>query len=233
MAETRKRVLLKLSGEALMGNMQFGHDLPAIENICEKVKTLHDNNIEVCIVIGGGNIIRGVNSKIERNNADYMGMLGTVINALALQSVFTNLNLESKIYSAIEIAAMCEPFNRNKVIKSLNKSKIVIFAAGTGNPYFSTDSAAVLRAIEMNCQVLLKATQVDGVYTSDPKLDNTAKKYAQVSYQEILEKNLKIMDSTAIALAKDHKLPIIVFSMAENNNLVDIVNGKGDYTTIN
>lgn len=226
------RILLKLSGEALMGDKQSGYDQASILQLCKEIKSINDSGTKICLVVGGGNILRGAHSQIERATADYMGMLATVMNAMALRSTFTSLGVDARVLSALEIEAMCDSYNHQKALRLFEKSKILIFAAGTGSPFFTTDSAATLRAIEMNCQAMLKATQVDGVYDKDPRLDSNAKKYKNITYQEVLEKDLKIMDATSIALAKEHKLPIIVFSMSEEGALKRVLEGNGDYTII-
>lgn len=230
--ERHRRILLKLSGESLMGNNQFGLDYDFIQSLCMNIAALAKKNIEIAIVIGGGNIIRGTTSSVERITADHMGMMATIINALALSASFTKIGVSNRIYSPLNLENLCYPFNKTKAISCLKKGRIVIFAGGTGNPLFSTDTAAALRAIELNCDILAKATGVDGVYSADPKKDATAKKYSELSYQDIIANNLQIMDIPAISLAKDHNLPVLVFSTKDIAKLDNILNGEGSYTII-
>lgn len=230
--ERHRRILLKLSGESLMGNNQFGLDYDFIQSLCMNIAALAKKNIEIAIVIGGGNIIRGATSSVERITADHMGMMATIINALALSASFTKIGVSNRIYSPLNLENLCHPFNKTKAISCLKKGRIVIFAGGTGNPLFSTDTAAALRAIELNCDILAKATGVDGVYSADPKKDATAKKYSELSYQDIIANNLQIMDIPAISLAKDHNLPVLVFSTKDIAKLDNILNGEGSYTII-
>jgi uridylate kinase len=230
-----KRVLLKVSGEALMGSKQFGHDYAAINSISEDIKEVTDLGIEVCVVVGGGNICRGTEASLfgmERAAADYMGMLATVINSLALQNIMEKLNIHTRVLSAIPMMSICEPYIRRKAKRHMEKGRVVIFAAGTGNPFFTTDSAAVLRAVEMNCDLLLKGTQVDGVYNSDPVKNPNALKYGTITYTDVLKDNLQVMDMAAIALARENSLPIKVFSIKERGNFSKVLQGKGDYTKI-
>jgi len=230
------RILLKVSGEALMGDKSFGQDHQIINKICTEIKELHDKNIQICLVVGGGNIFRGMSaskSGMERASADHMGMLATVINAIALQDALEKLSVPTRIQSAIPMTAICEPYIKRKAVRHMEKNRIVIFAAGTGNPFFTTDTAAALRAIEMSCDCLLKATQVDGVYDSDPKANIKAKKYNNITYSEVLSKDLKVMDASAISLAREHELPILVYSIKQDNELKRIFNGKGSFTIIN
>ena len=230
-----KRVLLKISGESLMGELDFGQDHKTIDKICSEIKILFNRNIEIAIVVGGGNIFRGISAAalgMERSNADYMGMLATVINAIALQSSLEKMLVPTRILSAIPMTAVCEPYIRRKAIRHMEKSRIVIFAAGTGNPFFTTDTAATLRAVEMGCDVLVKATQVDGVYNLDPKLNPNAKHFPHISYSEVLSKNLKVMDASAISLARDNKLPILVCSIKKPQEMVNVFLGNGLYTLI-
>ncbi len=229
------RILLKISGEALMGPGQFGLHPPTVERIATEVKALHDLGVEVCMVIGGGNIFRGLQGSaqgMERTTADYMGMLATVMNALAMQGSLESLGVNTRVLSAIPMAQICEPYIRRRAVRHLEKGRVVIFAAGTGNPYFTTDTAATLRASEMSCDAIFKGTQVDGVYDSDPKKNPDAKRYDRVSYDVVLQKNLKVMDAAAIALARDNALPIIVFSLDAQNGLAGVVEGKGRFTTV-
>ncbi|WP_253308462.1 UMP kinase [Rickettsia endosymbiont of Orchestes rusci] len=230
-----KRVLLKVSGEALMGEKQFGHEYSVIRKIAEDIKEVIDLGVEVCIVVGGGNIYRGINAAfvgMERASADYIGMLGTVINALTLQNIMESLNIYTRVLSAIPMMSVCEPYIRRRAKRHMEKGRVVIFAGGTGNPFCTTDSAAVLRAIEMNCDILMKATQVDGVYDSDPKKNPAAKKYFTISYKDVITNNLQVMDMAAIAVARENKLPIKVFSIKEQGNFAKVIQGKGEYTTI-
>ncbi|KAB7615877.1 UMP kinase [Amylibacter sp. SFDW26] len=232
---TYKRVLLKISGEALMGDQGFGLNPPTVERIAGEVKNLHDLGVEVCLVIGGGNIFRGLQGSaqgMERTTADYMGMLATVMNALAMQGALEALNVHTRVISAIPMDQVCEPYIRRRAVRHLEKKRVCIFAAGTGNPYFTTDTAATLRASEMNCEAIFKGTQVDGIYNKDPKTNEDAVRYDAVSYDEVLQKNLKVMDASAIALARDNNLPIIVFSLDTPGGLAGILRGQGTYTTV-
>ncbi len=230
------RLLLKLSGEALMGDGAYGLDPATVERICMEIKSVHEMNVQICLVIGGGNIFRGVSaaaSSIERTSADYMGMLATVMNALAVQSVLEGLGVNTRVQSAIPMATVCEPYIRRRAIRHMEKGRIVIFAAGTGNPFFTTDTAAALRAVETGCEVLLKGTQVDGVYSADPKQTDDAKRFESLSYQDVMSKNLKVMDASAVALARENKLPIIVFSIHHPGGLARVATGGGRFTIIN
>lgn len=230
-----KRVLIKLSGEALMGDQQFGHDLATIERISRDVKDVCDKGVEVCIVVGGGNIYRGVSAAaigMERASADYMGMLATVINSLALQNSLERMGAQSRVLSAIPMMTVCEAYIRRRAIRHMEKGRVVIFAAGTGNPFFTTDTAAALRAVEMGCDALMKATQVDGVYSADPKKDPTAKRYEKLTYKNVLANDLKVMDAAAVSLARENKIPIIVFSLHSKGEFAKVVDGKGKYTII-
>ena len=229
------RILIKISGEALMGPNSFGLHPPTVEKIASEIKNVSKNNIQVCLVIGGGNIFRGLQGSAEgmqRTTADYMGMLATVMNALAVQSSLEALNVYTRVVSAIPMDQICEPYIRRRAIRHLEKKRVVIFAAGTGNPYFTTDTAATLRATEMGCEVLLKGTQVDGIYDSDPKINKGAKHFNKVTYDTVLQKNLKVMDASAIALARDNKIPIIVFSLHDKVGLLGILKGKGRFTSV-
>ncbi|HYN38093.1 MAG TPA: UMP kinase, partial [Rhodospirillales bacterium] len=211
-----RRVLLKLSGEALMGEQQYGIDLATIEHMAADISAVHAMGVQVCLVVGGGNIFRGVSKAadgIERATADYMGMLATVMNALALQSVLERSGLHTRVQSAIPMTTVCEPYIRRRAVRHMEKGRVVVFAAGTGNPFFTTDTAAALRAVEMGCEALLKGTQVDGVYSADPKKVANAERYEQLSFQEVLSRDLRVMDTSAVALARDNAIPIIVFSM--------------------
>jgi len=229
------RVLLKLSGEALMGSQAYGIDVSMTDRIAKEVANAHSNNLQIGLVIGGGNIFRGLSASaggIERSTADYMGMLATVMNALAMQSALERQGVDTRVMSAIPMTTVCEPYIRRRAVRHMEKGRVVIFAAGTGNPYFTTDTAAALRAAEMNCQALLKGTQVDGVYDSDPKNNPDAKRYDTLSYQKVLSDDLRVMDSAAIALMRDNKIPIIVFSLHEEGGFDEVMQGKGTCTTI-
>lgn len=230
-----KCVLLKVSGEALMGDRQFGHDYDTIKRIAEDIKEVHDMGLQVCVVVGGGNIFRGNQAEklgMERAAADYMGMLGTVMNALALQNILEKLDVYTRVQSAIPMVSICETYVRRKAKRHMQKGRVVIFAGGTGNPFFTTDFPAVLRAIEMNCDLLLKATQVDGVYSDDPKKNKDATRYGNITYSEMLENNLNVMDMAAIALARENKLPIKVFSIRSKGEFAKVICGDGTYTKV-
>lgn len=224
-----KRILLKLSGESLMGDKGYGIDPATVEYMASEIKKVADMGIQVAIVIGGGNIFRGVEASVkgmERASADYMGMLATVINALALQNALERIGLQTRVQSAIEMRELAEVYIRRKAIRHLEKGRVVIFGAGTGNPYFTTDTAAALRAIEIGADVILKGTKVNGVYTADPVKDIKAKKFDEISYINVLKHNLKVMDSTAITLCMDNNLPIVVFNIKKADNITNILKGK-------
>ena len=224
-----KRILLKLSGEALMGGSQYGIDPNRLKQYTEEIRAVKDQGVEIAIVFGGGNIFSGVQAEgsgIERVQGDYMGMLATVINGMALQSALESAGLYTRLMSGIKMEQVCEPFIRRRAIRHLEKGRIVIFGAGIGNPYFTTDSTASLRAIEIQADVVLKGTRVDGVYTADPEKDATATRYNELSFQEAYEKNLNIMDMTAFTLCQENKLPIIVFDMNKPGNLASIMEGE-------
>ena len=228
MAIKYKRVLLKLSGESLMGNVGYGIDPEMLHHYARQIKNISDLGVEIAIVIGGGNIFRGLSAEksgIERVQGDYMGMLATVINGIALQSSIENVGLYTRLISAIEMRQIAEPYIRRRAIRHLEKKRIVIFSAGTGNPYFTTDSAAALRAIEINADVILKGTRVDGIYTADPEKDPTATKYSKISFAEVIKKGLNVMDMTAFTMCQENNIPIIVFDIAKPDNLIDIVKG--------
>ena len=230
-----KRILLKLSGEALLGERNHGIDKKIVTFLANEIKKVYKKKIQISLVIGGGNIFRGtdaVSVGIERTTADYMGMLGTVINALAIQNSLEKISVPTRVLSSIPVPAVCEPYIRRKAINHLNKNIITIFAAGTGNPYFTTDTAAALRASEISADLILKATKVDGVYSDDPKKNKSAKRYKTIKYSDILAKNLKIMDGSAIALARDNNIPIIVFPISKNNAFLNAILNKGSYTLI-
>mgnify|MGYP001236633631 FL=1 len=229
------RILLKISGEALLGNNQFGLDIKTITYIANEIKEVYKNNYEICLIIGGGNIFRGIQGAsegIDRSTSDYMGMLATVINALSMQSALEKIDVPTRVQSAISMSQIAEPYIRRKAIRHLEKRRIVIFAAGTGNPFFSTDTAAALRASEMNCRIIVKGTKVDGIYDKDPITNEDANFYKKISYLEVLNKNLRVMDSTAISLAKDSKIPIIVVNLAVKNSILNAIRGIGKFSTI-
>lgn len=230
-----KRVLIKVSGEALLGERAYGVDPSQVNRIAEDIAAACRLGTEVCLVVGGGNIFRGVAGAaqgMERATADYMGMLATVINALALENSLKNAGLDARVLSAIPMPTVCEPYVRPRAVAHMEKGRVVIFAAGTGNPFFTTDTAAALRAVEMGCHALLKATQVDGVYSADPKSDPDAVRYDELTYTEILARNLKVMDAAAISLARDNRLPVLVFSLHEEGSLSAALLGEGRSTLI-
>ena len=230
-----KKILLKMSGEVLMGDSLFGIDTKTIEAVAEDIKEVVDHGVELCLVIGGGNIFRGVSlagKGMDRANADYMGMLATVMNALALQGALEKIGVYTRVQSAIPMDAVCEPYIRRRALRHLEKGRVVIFAAGLGAPFFTTDTPAALRTAEMGCDVLFKGTSVDGVYTADPKKDPSAQRYETLSYQEVLAKDLRVMDASAIALMRDNKIPIVVFSIRERGNFLKVLKGQGVFTTI-
>jgi len=224
-----KRILLKLSGESLMGDKQFGIDNNRINSYALQIKEICDNNVEVAIVIGGGNIFRGVQAEeggMDRTHGDYMGMLATMINSMALQAALESVGLKTRLQSAIEMKEIAEPYVRRRAVRHLEKGRVVIFGAGTGNPYFTTDSAASLRAIEINADVILKGTRVDGIYTADPFKDPSATKYESISFDDVYSKGLQVMDMTAFTLCKENNLPIIVFDMDTPGNLKKLLDGE-------
>ena len=230
-----KRVLLKISGEALMGDQSYGLHPPTVRRIAGEIKIVHSMGVEICMVIGGGNIFRGLQGSaqgMERTTADYMGMLATVMNALAMQAALEDIDVFTRVISAIPMDQVCEPFIRRRAVRHLEKKRVCIFAAGTGNPYFTTDTAATLRASEMACEAIFKGTKVDGVYDKDPKIYDDAKRYDRISYDDVLAKRLRVMDATAIALARDNNLPIIVFSLDEPGGFKGILSGNGTYTIV-
>jgi len=237
MAKTPKyrRVLLKVSGEALMGDQAFGIDGSTVERIASDIKEATLAGVQICLVIGGGNIFRGLSGAakgIERATADYMGMLATVMNALALQAVLERSGLPTRVQSAIPMRTVCEPYIRRRAIRHMEKGWAVVFAGGTGNPFFTTDTAAALRATEMGCDAMLKATQVDGVYSDDPKVNPDAERYEKLTYLDVLARDLKVMDASAISLSRENKIPIIVFSIKEKGMLSAVLNGEGRCTVI-
>jgi uridylate kinase len=229
------RILLKISGEALLGSNHSGLDIKTITYIANEIKEVYKNNYEICLIIGGGNIFRGIQGAsegIDRSTSEYMGMLATVINALSMQSALEKIEVPTRVQSAISMSQIAEPYIRRKAIRHLEKRRIVIFAAGTGNPFFSTDTAAALRASEMNCRIIVKGTKVDGIYDKDPITNEDANFYKKISYLEVLNKNLRVMDSTAISLAKDSKIPIIVVNLAVKNSILNAIRGIGKFSTI-
>ena len=230
-----KRILFKISGEAMMGNKPFGHDLEAINKISKEILKIYKLGVQICLVIGGGNIFRGVsvsNELMDRVSADQMGMLATVMNGIALQNALERAGVETRMQTAIEMDNICEPYIRRKAIRHLEKGRVVIFVAGTGNPYFTTDTASVLRASEMNCDAIFKGTQVDGVYDKDPKKYKDAKRYDILTFDEAIHKKLEIMDATAFTLARDTGIPIVVFKINEEDSVLKVINGEGKYTTV-
>lgn len=230
-----KRIVLKLSGEVLRGKGADPIDPQILEDICKQVKTVHDLGIEVCVVIGGGNIFRGLTGSqrgVDRTTGDYMGMLATVINSLAIMDCLEKLGVSCRVQSAIPMDQVAEPFILRRAVRHLEKGRVVIFAAGTGNPYFTTDTAAALRANEMGCDLLMKGTQVDGVYSADPKKDKKARHFDTLSYHEVLVKDLKVMDQSAISLARENQIPIMVFSIHNKDSIAQAVCGKGKFTLI-
>ena len=227
--------MLKLSGEALMGDKEFGIDLNTINSITEQIVYIFEKGLKISIVVGGGNIFRGISASsagMDRSSADYTGMMATVINSLVLQNSIERKGIDTRVLSALKIENVCETYIRRRAIRHIEKNRIVIFAAGTGNPYFTTDTAASLRASEMKCDVLFKATKVDGIYDSDPVINKNAKKLYNLTYDYVINNELKIMDTASISLAKENEIPILVFSILEKNSLRDIINGKGSFTLI-
>ncbi|MEP7147466.1 MAG: UMP kinase [Acidobacteriota bacterium] len=230
-----KRILLKLSGEALLGRQSYGIDIEMAESVAREIKAVHDLGVEVAIVVGGGNIFRGVSKSagnMDRAAADYIGMLATVMNAVVLQDALEKLEVYTRVMSAIDIPQLAEPFIRRRAVRHLEKQRVVIFAAGTGNPYFTTDSAAALRALEIEAEVIFKATKVDGIYSADPMKDKTATRFEKISYQEVLEKQLRVMDTSAISLCMDNNLPIMVFNMTDSGNIIKAVGGDTTIGTL-
>ncbi len=229
------RVLLKISGEALMGDEPFGIDLATVDRIAGEVRDATAIGTQVCLVIGGGNIFRGLSGAakgMERASADYMGMLATVMNALAMQNALERIGVDTRVQSAIPMTTVCEPYIRRRAVRHMEKGRVVIFAAGTGNPFFTTDTAAALRAVEMNCDALMKGTQVDGVYTADPKIDADATRYETLTYMDVLTQDLKVMDASAISLSRENGIPIVVFSIREKGGFVRVLNAEGQCTII-
>ena len=224
-----RRVLLKISGEALMGEQSYGIDTEVARQVADELKDVHKLGVEVAVVVGGGNIFRGVSKSagnMDRSSADYIGMLATVMNAVVLQDALEKLDVHTRVMSALNIPQLAEPFIRRRAVRHLEKGRVVLFAAGTGNPYFTTDSAAALRALEIKADIILKATKVEGVYSADPMKDSTATRFDCITYQEVLEKQLKVMDASAISLCMDNNLPIIVFNMRKHGNIMRVVKGE-------
>ena len=232
---TFRRVLLKISGEALMGEREYGQDPAVVARVAAEVRQVHGLGVQVCLVIGGGNIFRGLAgaaSGMERATADYMGMLATVINSLAMQSALERLDVPTRVLSAISMQAVCEPYIRRRAIRHMEKGRVVIFAAGTGNPFFTTATAAALRASEMGCDALLKGTKVDGVYSADPKKVPGAVRYERLTYLEVLSRDLQVMDAAAVSLARENRIPILVFSIQNTGGFAEVVTGRGRFTVI-
>lgn len=230
-----KRILLKLSGEALMGERQYGIDPKRLAEYADQIKSLHEKGVEIAIVIGGGNIFRGVagaSNGMDRVQGDYMGMLATIINAMALQGALEDAGMQTRLQTALKVEAIAEPYIKRRAVRHLEKGRIVIFGAGTGNPYFTTDTAAVLRGVEVNADVILKGTRVDGIYTADPEKDPTAEKYDNLTFEDVLNKGLNVMDTTAFTLSQENELPIIVFDMNKEGNLVKVCEGETVGTTV-
>jgi len=229
------KILLKISGESLMGNDAFGINNDVVKSFANEINDVVKTGIQICIVVGGGNIYRGISSTksgMDRTTGDYMGMLATVMNSLAIQNALEKISVETRVQSALPISAVCEPYIRRRAKRHMEKGRVVIFAAGTGNPYFTTDTAAALRASEMNCDALIKATLGGGVYSADPKIDSNAKKYDKLSYLDVLSKDLKVMDASAISLARENNIPIVVCSIVKDKNLSKVLSGQGSYTII-
>lgn len=230
-----KRVLIKVSGEALMGDKQYGQDLDTIQRIANDIKEVAEMGVEVCVVVGGGNIFRGMQGAaqgMERSSADYMGMLATILNALAIQNILEQKGVDTRVQSAIEMDQICEPYIRRRAQRHMEQGRVVIFAGGIGSPYFTTDTTAALRASEMKCDALLKGTQVDGVYDSDPKKNKAAKRFDTLTYHDVLAKDLKVMDAAAISLARENHVPILVFSIGEAGSFAKVIKGEGKCTII-
>ncbi len=234
-APTFRRVLLKLSGEALMGSQEYGLDPKMLATVAGEIRDVHELGVQICIVIGGGNIFRGVSGAsagMDRASADYMGMLATVINSLAVQNTLEQIGVHTRVMSAIPMTTVCEPYIRRRAVRHMEKGRVVIFAAGTGNPFFTTDTAAALRATEMNCDALLKGTQVDGVYSEDPRRNPKATRFDRLTYMDVLSRDLKVMDASAISLARENGIPIVVFSLHNPGAFAHVVMGKGRFTII-
>ena len=237
MSEKRefKRVLLKISGEALMGDGQYGIDVGTVDSIATEISQARQSGVEICLVIGGGNIFRGLSGAaggMDRSSADYMGMLATVMNALAMQNALERQNIQTRVLSAIPMTTVCEPYIRRRAIRHMEKGRVVIFAAGTGNPFFTTDTAAALRAAEMNCDALMKGTNVDGVYSADPRIDSSATRFDTLSYLYVLSKDLKVMDASAVSLSRENNIPIVVFSIQSNGAFLKVLEDNENCTII-
>ena len=232
----KKRILIKLSGEALLGKSKFGIDVSVLSFISSEIKNIFKKNYQICIVVGGGNIFRGIKGEsqgIDRSTSDYIGMLATIMNALSLQSSLEQISVPTRVQSAISMSQIAEPYIRRKAIRHLEKKRVVIFAAGTGNPFFSTDTAASLRASELSCSTIVKATKVDGIYNIDPVKNLNAKIYKKIKYHEVISKNLRVMDTTSISLAKESNIPILITNIFKKNSILNALNGKGVYSIIN
>ena len=230
-----KRVLLKISGEALMGDGQYGIDVGTVDRIATEISQARQSGVEICLVIGGGNIFRGLSGAaggMDRSSADYMGMLATVMNALAMQNALERQDIQTRVLSAIPMTTVCEPYIRRRAIRHMENGRVVIFAAGTGNPFFTTDTAAALRAAEMNCDALMKGTNVDGVYSADPRIDSTATRFDTLSYLDVLSKDLKVMDASAVSLSRENNIPIVVFSIQSNGAFLKVLEDNGNCTII-
>ncbi len=230
-----RRVLLKVSGEVLMGSQQYGIDMDTVAAVAEEIAAVSRAGVELCLVIGGGNIFRGLSGAakgMDRGSADYMGMLATVMNALAMQNALERLGVVTRVQSAIRMDSVCEPFIKRRADRHLEKGRVVIFAAGTGLPYFTTDTTAALRAAEMGCDALMKGTSVDGIYTADPKTDPDAKRYDRISYHQVLVQNLKVMDASAVSLMRDNRIPIVVFSIKKRGGILEVLAGEGVHTVV-
>lgn len=237
MTEKRRfrRVLLKISGEALMGDGQYGIDVGTVDRIATEISQARQSGVEICLVIGGGNIFRGLSGAaggMDRSSADYMGMLATVMNALAMQNALERQDIQTRVLSAIPMTTVCEPYIRRRAIRHMEKGRVVIFAAGTGNPFFTTDTAAALRAAEMNCDALMKGTNVDGVYSADPRIDSSATRFDTLSYMDVLSKDLKVMDASAVSLSRENNIPIVVFSIQSNGAFLKVLEDNGNCTII-
>ena len=230
-----RKVLIKISGEALMGKQAYGHDQPTINRICSELKSVIKMGVGVSLVVGGGNIYRGMSGAehgMERASADYMGMLATVLNALAMQNGLEKIGVETRVLSAIQMMEICEPYIRRRAVRHMEQGRVVIFAAGTGNPFFTTDTTAALRAAEVGCDVIMKATQVDGVYSADPRKDKNAKRFDTLTYHQVLKQDLKVMDAAAISLARENNIPIMVFSLHTPGEIARVICGQGTFTLI-
>lgn len=230
-----RRVLLKISGEALMGDGQYGIDVGTVDRIATEISQARQSGVEICLVIGGGNIFRGLSGAaggMDRSSADYMGMLATVMNALAMQNALERQDIQTRVLSAIPMTTVCEPYIRRRAIRHMEKGRVVIFAAGTGNPFFTTDTAAALRAAEMNCDALMMGTNVDGVYSADPRIDSSATRFDTLSYMDVLSKDLKVMDASAVSLSRENNIPIVVFSIQSNGAFLKVLEDNGNCTII-